>query len=166
MVTARSASSVRIEASQLAIGPRSPRRLLGRVVEADPGPPRPHFHPPDKPLEMLGHGWIIGLPPARGARVQRHGPDLRSGDAGRDWRLTPPLRKTHAWCVVRPVAPTRRVVRGISPLSLHEGRFPSALAAQTYDGRVKQRTPAYWPTRIMLTVGLIVTAVVIARLVR
>jgi len=37
----------------------------------------------------------------------------------------------------------------------------SAAAAQVYHGRVERRTPAYWPTRIMLAVGLIATVAVV-----
>ena len=39
--------------------------------------------------------------------------------------------------------------------------MPCALAAQAYDGRMKHRTPAYWPTRILLAVGFIATVIVL-----
>ena len=38
----------------------------------------------------------------------------------------------------------------------------AALAAQAYHERVKHRTPAYWPTRILLMVGTIATVIVFA----
>jgi hypothetical protein len=36
------------------------------------------------------------------------------------------------------------------------------LATRSYDGRMKHRTPAYWPTRIMLAVGSIGTVIAFA----
>lgn len=41
-------------------------------------------------------------------------------------------------------------------------RAPFALAPQDYDGRMRHRTPAYWPTRILLAVGFIATAIALA----
>ena len=40
--------------------------------------------------------------------------------------------------------------------------MPMTLATRAYDGRMRHRTPAYWPTRIMLAVGIVATALVVA----
>jgi hypothetical protein len=46
------------------------------------------------------------------------------------------------------------------PLVQHVGRVPLTLAAQAYDGRMKHRTPAYWPTRIMLAAAFLLPVAV------